>query len=522
MSTQRGPDDPSLLRLADGILIPPFPGTTAPRWLLTALEGGLAGVTLFSGNVADSDQLAELTERLRSVTAEPLIAIDEEGGDVTRIAHRTGSPYPGNAALGAADDPELTRRVYRDIGADLAAAGVNVDLAPSVDVNTALDNPVIGTRAFGAEAELVSHHAAAAIAGLHAVGVAACAKHFPGHGSTREDSHDVLATVPGGLDVLWLRDLPPFKAAIAAGVKGVMTGHLRVPELTGELPATLSHAALTGLLRNQLGFGGVIVTDALEMRGIQDARGYRGMPECAVLAVAAGADLLCLGRDQDEQTYLAVRAALARAAANGVLPGDRLEEAAARVGELRGWLAAAPPRAMRADGDAGLVAARRAARLFAVERSRTQPYRSDVREADAPAAVVSGGRPLVVQVEPPVNIAVGAVPWGLGPWLDDGDLLRFPMPGQAGMVAADAAKTVLDQAAGRPIITVVRGAHRDAAARDLVREVLAARPDAIVVEMGLPIWRPKAGLFLATYGAGYVNCQVAAEILGLHRRPNPA
>ena len=340
MSTQRGPDDPSLLRLADGILIPPFPGTTAPRWLLTALEGGLAGVTLFSGNVADSDQLAELTERLRSVTAEPLIAIDEEGGDVTRIAHRTGSPYPGNAALGAADDPELTRRVYRDIGADLAAAGVNVDLAPSVDVNTALDNPVIGTRAFGAEAELVSRHAAAAIAGLHAVGVAACAKHFPGHGSTREDSHDVLATVPGGLDVLWLRDLPPFKPAIAAGVKGVMTGHLRVPELTGELPATLSHAALTGLLRNQLGFGGVIVTDALEMRGIQDARGYRGMPECAVLAVAAGADLLCLGRDQDEQTYLAVRAALARAAANGVLPGDRLEEAAARVGELRGWLAA--------------------------------------------------------------------------------------------------------------------------------------------------------------------------------------
>jgi len=386
-----------------------------------------------------------------------------------------------------------------------------------VDVNTAQDNPVIGTRAFGADAQMVSRHAAAAVAGLHAAGVAACAKHFPGHGSTREDSHDVMATVPGGLRTLWLRDLPPFQAAIAAGVQGVMTGHLRVPELTGELPATLSHAALTGLLRNQLGFTGVIVTDALEMRGVQGARGYRGIPECAVLSIVAGADLLCLGRDQDERAYLAVRAALASAAATGGLLVNRLEEAAARVRDLRGWLAAGRPRADHSDGDAGLVAARRAARLFAVERSRTQPSRAYLHEAEVPAARVPLLRPLVVQVEPPANIAVGAVPWGLGPWIDEGDMLRFPKPGEARTVVGDAVKTALDQAVGRSLIMVVRGAHRDATARELVSEVLAARPDTIVVEMGLPIWRPLASLFLATYGAGYVNCQVAAEILGLHR-----
>ncbi len=442
---------PSLTRLADAVLIPPFPGTTAPDWLLAALERGLAGVTLFGQNVAGTGQLAALTQRLHSVAGQPIIAIDEEGGDVTRLAHLTGSPYPGNAALGAADDTDLTMRVYRAIGSDLAAAGINLDLAPSVDVNTADDNPVIGTRAFGSDTATVTRHAAAAVSGLQRAGIAACAKHFPGHGSTREDTHHVTAGVPGGLDALWQRDLPPFQAAIAAGAPGIMTGHLRVPGLTGDLPATLSHAALTGLLRNTLGFRGVIVTDALEMRGAQEGR---GIPEAGVLAVGAGADLLCLGRDTTEQAYLAVRAALVAAVESGALPASRLEEAAARVGELRRWLASAPHAGSRSGGDrqagsgVGLAAARRAASL-----------------SGAPGPFV---RPFVMQMEPRANVAVGAVPWGLGPWL-------------AGQVAT----------------------------------VLAARPDATVVEMGLPIWRPAAGAYLATYGAGYANCQAAAEILGL-------
>ncbi len=303
------------------MLIPPFPGPAAPPWVLNALADGLAGVTVYGSNIAGSGQLRSLISDLRSKAAEPVVAIDEEGGDVTRIAHLTGSPYPGNAALGAVDDLALTEAVYLALGTDLAGLGVNLNLAPSVDVNTATDNPVIGTRSFGADTELVARHGVAAISGLQAAGVAACAKHFPGHGSTSKDSHDVIARVDGSLAEVMRRDLPPFTAAIAAGVRAVMPGHLRVPGLTGDLPASLSAAAQTGLLRGELGFDGVIVSDALEMRAVSEPYGLAG---AAVLAVAAGTDLLCFGRDQDEQTYLAVRGALVTAVRSGRIPASRL------------------------------------------------------------------------------------------------------------------------------------------------------------------------------------------------------
>ena len=139
--------DPSLGRLADALLIPPFPGRQAPPWVLAALGDGLAGVTVFGPNIDGPEQLGGLIAALRRAATEPIIAIDEEGGDVTRIAHQTGSPYPGNAALGAVDDPALTEAVYRALGHDLARLGVNLDLAPSVDVNTAADNPLVRSRA---------------------------------------------------------------------------------------------------------------------------------------------------------------------------------------------------------------------------------------------------------------------------------------------------------------------------------------------------------------------------------------
>ena len=174
--------DPELARLADAVLIPPFPGHTPPRWVLAALEGGLAGVTLFGPNVSDPEQIALLTGALREAADEPVIAIDEEGGDVTRVTYWSGSLYPGNAALGAIDDPALTEQVHRAIGTDLAQLGINVDLAPCVDVLDGEENPAIGTRSFGADPDLVSRHAAAAVLGLQSAGVAATAKHFPGHG----------------------------------------------------------------------------------------------------------------------------------------------------------------------------------------------------------------------------------------------------------------------------------------------------------------------------------------------------
>ena len=155
----------------------------------------MAGVCLMGDNVLDAEQLAALIARLRSVRDGVVIALDEEGGDVTRVEMRTGSSYPGNAALGAIDDPALTEAVAASIGAELAGIGVTLDLAPCVDVNSNPANPVIGTRSFGADPALVSRHAAAFVRGLHRAGVAACAKHFPGHGDTSLDSHQELPRV---------------------------------------------------------------------------------------------------------------------------------------------------------------------------------------------------------------------------------------------------------------------------------------------------------------------------------------
>ncbi len=509
--TQEIAADPAVGRLADAVLIPPFAGGREPDWIRAALAGGLAGVTLFGPNVHDSRQLSALTARLRTAAAEPLIAIDEEGGDVTRISHQTGSDYPGNAALGAIDDVELTRSVYAALGADLAALGINLDLAPAADVNTAADNPVIGTRSFGADPGLVARHAAAAVAGLQSAGVAACAKHFPGHGSTSADSHLVLATIDAPMRVVRERDLPPFEAAIAAGVRAIMPGHLRVPELTGDLPASLSRRAQTDLLRGELGFTGVIVSDGLEMRAV--SKRY-GIPEAAVQAVIAGTDLLCLGRDQDQLSVLAVRAALVEAVRTGRLAGERLEEAAARVAELRAWTSAANPAAASA----------RAGAAAAVAAAGADPAGgSAIGLAAARRGITASGplpppdRPLVVQLVPPSNLAAGAVPWGLRAFVPAGSYREISTGTPADALPA-VVSAVLAQAAGRTLIVVVRDAHRHPVAARAVNLMLASRPDAVVLEMGLPVWRPATGRYVASYGAARSNSRAAAEALGLAGR----
>jgi Glycosyl hydrolase family 3 N terminal domain len=420
---------------------------------------------------------------LRASAPDPIVSIDEEGGDVTRLAHETGSPYPGNAALGYVDDVDLTCRVHRSLGAELRAVGITVDLAPSVDVNTADDNPIIGTRAFGSDPELVARHAAAAVQGLQDAGVAACAKHFPGHGATSQDSHLEIPTVDADLDVLDRRELVPFRAAIAAGAQSIMTGHLRIPALTGELPATLSHAAITGLLRDRLGYQGAVISDALDMHA---ASGTLGIPEASVQALAAGVDLLCLGSKEYEDSVRAIRETIVGAVADGRLSGERLEEAAARAQRLRAWPPGRTPATV--DRTVGLDGARRAVHVTGM----------------LPALV----KPMIIEVQAPGNIAVGPVPWGLSPWADD-------------VTAVDAetveAGPLLERAHGRSLVIVVRDAHRYPGHQRLVSELRAAQPDAILVEMGLPVWRPAGATHIATHGATRANGQAAAEVLGLVR-----
>ena len=211
----------SVERLAAACLLPGFEGVVVPEWLRRWIDDGLGGVVLFSHNVESPEQLAALTGGLRGL----VVAIDEEGGDVTRLEHERGSSYPGNFALGAVDDVALTEEVGAAIGADLAAVGVNLNFAPVADVNTNPRNPVIGIRSFGSDPALVARHVAAFVGGMQEVGVAACAKHFPGHGDTELDSHHELPTAGGDLADALL----PFRAAIDAGVSAIMTAHIRVP-----------------------------------------------------------------------------------------------------------------------------------------------------------------------------------------------------------------------------------------------------------------------------------------------------
>ncbi|MDF5754032.1 glycoside hydrolase family 3 protein [Spongiactinospora sp. TRM90649] len=473
--------DRELYRLAAGTLLAAFQGTTAPDWVLAEAGRGLGGVTLFGFNVAEAEQLSALTGRLREA-GDLVISLDEEGGDVTRLAYHTGSPYPGNAALGAVDDVELTREVYRSIADELARCGINFDMAPDADVNTAADNPVIGTRAFGNDTALVARHTAAAVDGLQSAGVAACVKHFPGHGATTVDSHLEVPLVDADLDLLRSRELVPFQAAIRAGTKSIMTAHVRVPALTGASPATLSPAALTGLLRHELGFGGVVVTDALDMAAITRAYGLAGG---AVLSLAAGADLLCLGPLPTEDDVREIIAGIVAATADGRLPVARLEEAAERVAALRAWFTAPRPGA-HGEQAIGLTAARRA-----------------VSVSGTTAPLVD---PLVVELDTPPTIAVGDVPWGFGHLPRLAEVVR--------LVPADGRPdAILERANGRSLVVVVKDAHRHESSRAFVSALLAARPDTVVVEMGLPIWRPDCAAYVATYGAARPNAQAAAELL---------
>jgi beta-N-acetylhexosaminidase len=479
----------TVLRLADAILIPPFPGVKAPQWILEALERGLGGVTIYGQNVLGDTSALTASLLEASTSLPPVIAIDEEGGDVTRLAYEYGSPYPGNSALGAVDDIGLTEKVHFAIGQDLAALGVNLNLAPCADVLGGVDSPAIGTRSFGSSTALVARHTAAAVTGLQAAGVAACAKHFPGHGSTGTDSHRALATVSGSMAVIRERDLPPFTAAIGAGATAVLPGHLRVPELTGDRPATLSPAALTGLLRGELGFTGLIISDALEMQAIKDTY---GIPGGAVLAVAAGVDLLCFGQDTDEAMYYSVRQALADAVADGSLPLSRLEDAAERVATLRATLGspASKSELESVPEGIGLTAARRAIRM-----SGPRPVLTD---------------PLIIEVEPRENMAAGQFGWGLSPWAPPGSVRRLDV--------ADAinASAIVAAATGRSLVVVVRDAHVDERTVALITTLLKTRPDTVVVEMGLPYWSPPEGTsYLATFGASRACAQAAAELLGL-------
>lgn len=299
----------------------------------------VGGIVLFRArNMGSLQELRALTADLQQAAAESgqpplLIAADQEGGQLMAIGEAT--PFPGNMALGAARSERLAYRVGRAIGRELAAVGLNVDFAPVCDVNNNPANPVVGTRSFGEDPKAVGELSAATVRGLQSAGVAATAKHFPGHGDTGSDSHHAAPILPHDLKRIRRVELPPFQAAIAVGARLVMTAHIVFPALNGggDAPATVSRPVLEGLLRRKMGFDGLIVTDAMDMHAMEQGPGYIAD---AMAAVNAGADLLLFNHDLAR--IEPARATIAQAARRGLLSAERIQASAARVLSLKKWL----------------------------------------------------------------------------------------------------------------------------------------------------------------------------------------
>ncbi|WP_314645918.1 glycoside hydrolase family 3 N-terminal domain-containing protein [uncultured Microbacterium sp.] len=462
-----------LERLANGVLWPGFFGTTAPAWLRRELRDGLAGVVYFAQNVGDG--VAALSAEILDANPDALIGVDEEGGSVTRLESAGGSTLPGAAQLGALDDVTATERTGAELARRLRAAGANVALGPVADVNTDPRNPVIGVRSFGSDPELVARHVIAQVDGIQDGAVAACIKHFPGHGDTHLDSHHALPVIELDVEEYERVHLAPFRAAIDAGVDTIMTAHIVVPAW-GDEPATLNPRVL-GTLRDW-GFEGVIITDALDMAAIRETVGIGGG---AAKALAAGADLLCIGNptnpgdaalaDQDERDFRAARDGIVAAIRDGSLPRERVEQAAARVAALARSLRTASGALSHDPAPVfdALEIVRRALRVVG-----TPPTASVL-------SVVDARRRSTLAVDSAAGYVSEVLAAG-------GHRVRLDVARST----AEEQDRALDEAVaaeGATVILVDRP-DADAAQRALVENAARRDPQAVVVNVGLAVQRP--------------------------------
>ncbi|HVU15076.1 MAG TPA: beta-N-acetylhexosaminidase [Phototrophicaceae bacterium] len=311
-----------------------FHGLEAPAYLLDWLrEGRIGGVILFARNVESPEQVARLTTSLHAAAKYPLlIGIDQEGGTVARLRQSQGfSESPGAMALSsAADGAALAEQVDQMLAEEMCALGINWDFAPVLDITYNHANASVGTRSFGMDRARVAQMGSAAVRGFQRGGVAACAKHFPGLGTTSTDTHVALPILDTPLETLAQQDMEPFKSSVSGGIASVMTTHTIFSALDARLPATLSPVIIRQLLREKLGFDGVVASDCMEMKAIAD---HWGAGETAVLGALAGLDVILFSHTRELQE--AAHDALFAAAQSGRVPIEQIDEANRRVAALK-------------------------------------------------------------------------------------------------------------------------------------------------------------------------------------------
>jgi beta-N-acetylhexosaminidase len=487
-----------------------FEGTglnASNRALIQGLH--LGGVTLFARNIDNGPQLARLDADLQTI-ADPVplfISVDQEGGLVVRVTDGA-TIFPGSMAIGATGDLALARQVAEASANELLAMGVNMDLAPDVDVNTNPLNPVIGVRSFGSNVDLVSQFGTETIRTIQASGVSAVAKHFPGHGDTAVDSHRDLPVVPHPLERLQSLELVPFKAAMQAGVDGIMTAHLYLPQIEPQqdLPATLSRTVLTGMLREQLGFQGLILTDALDMDAIKKDR---TAASAAVQAFEAGADMLLIaGITAEDRLHLGEGPpALLAAVRSGRVSEARLDASVLRILEAKARRGVLP----------GVVSAPSAPDMAVLNSPEHRGLALDVARKAVTLQRDNAGllplspsqKVLVVVADAPTRS--DAVDDELASSLVDA--VRQFAPSAVGAPARSAAT------AARAADVIVLGTFdlaQHAEQQALARTLVASGKPVVAVSLRGPYdaaAAPEVGTFLTVYGDRPVHLQAAAEAL---------
>ncbi|MDP3047708.1 MAG: glycoside hydrolase family 3 protein [Chloroflexota bacterium] len=510
-STPIDPTNLSLEQMAGQLLMAGFPGT-APGEEARALiqECYLGAVCLFLQNCTGGpSQVRALTAALQDLAATahlpgPLVAIDQEGGLVTRLRHPF-AVFPSQMAQAATGNPRTAYRVARAMAREMRAVGIHWDFAPVLDVNNNASNPVIGGRSFGSGPAQVAEFGVAALTGYRDGGVVACGKHFPGHGDTHVDSHLDLPTVNFGWERLEAVELIPFRAAIAAGIPTLMTAHIRFPAVD-DLPATLSAKMLEGVLRQRLGFGGLIITDALNMKAIADAY---GPGEATVRAIQAGADmaLTLFGVEDVRAAYRALVAAVR----DGTIPERRFQAAVERVLSLKRGIAALPP----ARGLSFPVATHQILAQQVAANSVTVTRDQGV----LPIRPASAGRVGLIDFS---LVRYSQVEEARKPGLHFQQALTARLPQLRGLMVDSnpSAQEVADVRALAEscdtLILVVRNAGLVPAQADLVRWLVALGKPTVVYAARLPydlMVCPQARCLLTTYGDPPCSLDAAAAVI---------
>lgn len=475
-------------RLALGVLMSGVHGTNVSGWLREALHDGLGSVCLFAENTPDLATARRLTDGLRAENPSVVVASDEEGGDVTRLQAVTGSSLPGNEALGVLDDEAITRSCARELGRLMSLAGIDLDLAPALDVASEPLNPVIGVRSFGADPELVGRHGQAFIDGLRDVGVASCGKHYPGHGDTRTDSHVALPILSAKIDTLDERDLKPFRMCRS---DAIMTAHVVAPEL-GPAPASLSTWA--SLKVRESGFLGPILTDALGMGALSERM---GLGEACVEALEAGADLLCLDAPQNRDPQAALEEAveaLSTALDAGRLDAPLLRNAAARAKSLSrstsfpAFDEAAAVRTTANLDTLGLLVAHGALNVWGNVTVCSTPLFLDLRHRanHAAGSISPAFRQKVQSFWPHARIE------------------STPDP--------EKVRKLIDATSG-PVVALAKEFLGNSAATATLGAAMEAGERLIIVWAGMESARPKWGRMICCHGTGRPNAEVTCEAL---------